>query len=174
MPSKSKKRINYESLMGTKINKWSIKSYEYIKPRMRFNCICECGITSQITAVAVMYGYSKQCKQCNLKINGAKTLHGQYGTPTNRIWNSLRNRCNNPNNKDYSKYGGRGIKVCKRWEKFENFLEDMGEKPANLSIDRIDNDGNYEPGNCRWATASEQMSNQQRHKKSLRITKENK
>jgi len=72
---------------------------------------------------------------------------------------SMRKRCENPKSSHYAYYGGRGIKVCERWQKFENFLADMGEPPLGCSIDRVDNDGNYEPGNCRWATPQEQRIN---------------
>lgn len=77
-------------------------------------------------------------------------------TRTYRIWMGMRARCANPR---YLNYAARGIKCCERWARFESFLEDMGEAPPGLSIDRINNDGNYEPGNCRWATRSQQASN---------------
>ncbi|KKK95401.1 hypothetical protein LCGC14_2673180 [marine sediment metagenome] len=93
----------------------------------------------------------------------AKIRHG-HATPghpssTWTTWKSMRVRCSKPNNKDYKNYGGRGITIDPRWESFENFLADMGEKPDGLSIDRIDNDGNYELSNCRWSTPKEQANN---------------
>lgn len=86
-------------------------------------------------------------------------IHGGWGTPTYKIWEKMLARCRNQNNKGYPRYGGRGITVCERWADFSNFLADMGERPEGLSLDRINVNGNYEPGNCRWATAKEQALN---------------
>lgn len=93
--------------------------------------------------------------------------HCRYGmqTPEYKAWDKMIDRCMNENNTRYPSYGGRGITVCLRWFKFENFLADVGEKPepkSEFSLDRINNDGNYEPGNVRWATRSEQASNRRR------------
>ena len=77
-------------------------------------------------------------------------------------WRGMKYRCYTPFDSSYKHYGGRGITICKRWRKLENFVADMGERPEGLSIDRIDNDGNYEPGNCRWATAEQQDNNKRR------------
>lgn len=82
-----------------------------------------------------------------------------FGTPTYSSWADMVQRCTNPKRKRYADYGGRGIQVCDRWRKFENFLADMGPRPEGMELDRIENDGNYEPGNCRWSTPTTQSNN---------------
>lgn len=93
------------------------------------------------------------------------TTHGLSYTPEYRVWAEMLQRCNNPNNPRYNDYGGRGIKVCKEWNRFINFYNDMGPRPSNRhSLDRIDNDGDYTPSNCRWATSKQQIYNRRSQK----------
>lgn len=87
------------------------------------------------------------------------TTHGMSKTRTYKSWQRMHQRCYNPNETGYENWGGRGIKVCEQWKEFENFYKDMGDRPINTSLDRINNDGNYEPSNCKWSTRHEQNLN---------------
>lgn len=130
---------------------------------------CECGNKKIIDKGKVTGGYTRSCgcllEEERKRFTERSTTHGLSGgrkrTSEYMVWLSMRKRCLKPNDAGYKDYGGRGIKVCKRWlDSFPNFLEDMGDKPTKEhSIDRIDNDGNYEPSNCRWATRLQQGRN---------------
>lgn len=142
--------------------------------RSRWLCRCDCGVEKEVSASCLSQGRTKSCgclrrenaAKRSPKANAARTKHGHAREdkgdrhPLYRTWQGMRERCRDPGNVSYKYYGGRGITVCERWESFENFLADMGEKPSpDLTLDRIDNDGNYEPGNCRWATPEQQTKN---------------
>lgn len=92
-------------------------------------------------------------------MNAARATHRMSKTSTYAVWSSMRQRCENPARKDFSRYGGRGLQVCERWKSFENFLQDMGARPEGLTLERIDGAKGYEPANCRWATSKEQARN---------------
>jgi hypothetical protein len=127
-------------------------------------CRCDCGSSGRVRSDALRNGHSRSCGCLRRDVSRESRLrHGERRTKTSEYtaWTNLLGRCTNHNQQNYRLYGGRGISVCERWKQFENFLADVGRKPGpGYSIDRIDNDGNYEPGNCRWATASEQRRNQ--------------
>jgi hypothetical protein len=129
---------------------------------------CDCGKQKRILANVVKSGRSKSCgcwrAESSAILGVRHTRHGHatrdMESRTYRSWRQMLDRCRRKKNKKYASYGERGITVCERWHTFENFLADMGEVPANLSLDRFpDNNGNYEPGNCRWATQVEQARN---------------
>lgn len=144
-----------------------------------WQCLCECGNTIEVPSRSLVSGNTRSCGCLRQEINKERaidrnTTHGQTESPTHNIWLGMRRRCYTPSDGQYHNYGGRGIDICSRWrDSFEAFLEDMGERPDGLEIDRIDNDKGYWCGkcdecriqnnqavcNCRWTTRGVNMNN---------------
>jgi hypothetical protein len=133
-------------------------------------CRCECGTLTIVDGTALRLGNTRSCGCLNLESLRGRARHGKARgghSRVYRIWNAMKQRCHNPNQPHFPRYGGRGIAVCDEWRKsFDAFYAHMGDPPSlDHSIDRIDNDLGYQPGNCRWATDSEQMKNRRKFKR---------
>lgn len=135
-----------------------------------WTCRCNCGREIIATASNLRTGNTKSCgcfhRERAVERGRNSRTHGNWinghASPTYRSWLAMHGRCKHSYVNGFEYYGGRGIKVCDRWKRFENFFADMGERPLGSSLDRINGDGNYEPSNCRWATTLEQRHNQKR------------
>ena len=167
-------------ISGQKFNRLTIIEeverhiYPSGRPRRRFLCKCDCGNQTTVMINKILNGHTNSCgcyRKENSSILGKTKIYSKennksykHGLSNHQLystWIGMKNRCNNPNSSDYKHYGGRGIKICDRWNNsFPNFLEDMGMKPSkSYSIDRIDVNGNYELNNCKWSTQKEQVKN---------------
>lgn len=134
---------------GERHGRWLIASYAGAQ---MWNCVCDCGTQRARQTRGIVNGTSTSC-------GCTKERHGQTHTRAYGRWALMWQRCINPNHRSYKNYGGRGVAVCERWGSFINFYADMGDAPAGCSLDRVNNDGDYEPENCRWATRKEQAQN---------------
>lgn len=150
-------------MLGKRFGSWTVVRWLEVRNKLHyFETQCKCG------AKGAHYGSDlrskkkrgKQCRKCGDKQGAvSNTNHGMHDSKIYKVWSSMKSRCSNPNSQFYHRYGGRGIKVCDRWDKFENFYKDMGEPPEGLTLDRIDNNGNYCKSNCRWVTHKENCHN---------------
>lgn len=132
--------------------------------KARWLCLCECGNETVVFSSALVGGITLSCgclrnETSKLLAKNLNRTHGMSKTRLFHVWDSMLQRCNNPRHKSYPDYGGRGISVCERWKEFANFFEDLGDPGPGFSIDRIDVNGNYEPGNVQWATSKQQGRN---------------
>lgn len=147
------------------------KSQSIRKSGALWNCVCECGKTTAVDSMKLRKGLIVSCgcfhREMTAAINRSHGLANK--SKTYRTWKEMRQRCNNPNNDKYQWYGGRGIAICSRWDSFENFHADMGDRPDGMTIDRIDNDKGYSPDNCRWLPQLEQTRRQAKNKLSAEL-----
>lgn len=131
------------------------------KSQALWKCLCDCGAEAVVRLGNLRNGHTRSCG-CErvATTTKSKTTHGMYGTPEHASWSNMLTRCGNPSNPKYKDYGGRGIEVCERWlHSFENFLADMGARPPNTTLGRVDNNGHYSRSNCEWQTLIEQGRN---------------
>lgn len=148
-------------IIGQKFGRLTVVSRSENDPRgnARWLCRCNCGVEKVVLAQSLRKGATVSCGCFNTQ-RPRPTKHGASGTKLYGAWVGMIQRCTNPKHEKWPRYGGSGITVCERWRSFENFLADMGDRPAGKTLDRWPNQsGNYEPGNCRWATLLEQASN---------------
>ena len=161
------KKLN---LAGKRFGKWTVVGDVGERSKsgdVKWLCQCECGNQSLVTTYKLRSGRSSGCKTCHMRLMGKlspaqfKVIHGLYGTKEYNAWIEMKRRCLNPNATSYPWYGARGIKVCDKWLNDPvAFIEYIGKAPGReYSIDRINNNGDYEPGNVRWATKSQQAKN---------------
>lgn len=157
-----------KDISGQKFGRWTVSKHV---GNGRWECKCECGNTVQVIGMNLKNGSSTSCGCLRRELQSAisiktNTKHGMWRTPEYKAWAAMRSRCLNRNNRNWHRYGGRGVHICAEWESFDRFFQDMGPRPSDKhSLDRADNGLLYSKATCRWATPSEQCNNTRRNRR---------
>jgi hypothetical protein len=154
-------------MLGKRFTRLLVVASAGVKDEKRqWLCLCDCGTETTVITKRLNSGHTRSCGCLKRELHAAKcrsrATHGMTKSRTYKSWQAMKERCLNPRATRYPQYGAKGVSVCQRWLTFENFLADLGERPAGMTLDRINNARGYEPENCRWATYATQTANRSR------------
>jgi len=157
--------VPVRDVSGLRFGKLLVVGFSHMQShKSMWNCKCDCGGLSIVSVSNLHTGHTTSCGCSRVEFGKTSRTHGMRHTKAYSVWTNMITRCSNPNVKCFKNYGGRGINVCERWKVFDNFIADMGTPASGMQLERIDNSKGYEPGNCKWETASRNCRNKRTNK----------